>query len=317
MPAPPEEDNMSAPSSEPWPSETQLPNCPPREQRELLALAAHVALLAGAYIRDYRPADLQVTATKTSATDIVTQMDAGSEALIRKEIARNRPEDSILGEEDGHRAGTSGITWVIDPIDGTVNYLYNQGNYSVSIAACVGDVTQPGAWRPLAAAVYDPSSAELFIASSGSGAYLFQDAEQIWAENATADIPAVPFPVGKKLRVNTPDSLAQTLVATGFAYKPALRARQGRILAALLPKIRDIRRHGSAALDLCAVAAGKVDAYTEANIQIWDMAAGALIATEAGAYVGGASGKPADTTYIVAAWHPIARLLWTSTGLPD
>jgi myo-inositol-1(or 4)-monophosphatase len=221
--------------------------------------------------------------TKSSVNDIVTVMDQQSEALLRRRLLGARPDDAVLGEEDGASAGTSGITWVIDPIDGTVNYLYGIPAYCVSVAAVIGDSGVPGQWRPVAGAICNPLTGEVFHARHGGGALVL-----------TADVDTA-------IRVNQVDVLQQSLVATGFGYVPEVRARQGEVLAAVLPDIRDIRRAGSAALDLCAVACGTVDAYYESGLNPWDLAAGWIIATEAGALVTGLHEAAPGQAAVVAA----------------
>jgi len=263
--------------------------------RELEDLAAAAADLAGRFIVADRPAALGVAGTKSSINDIVTVMDQQSEALLRRHLLAARPQDAILGEEDGASEGSSGITWVVDPIDGTVNYLYEIPAYGVSVAAVVGAAGTPGQWRPVAGAVCNPLTQEVFHAHLGGGAHVRVAG------------------VDRAIRVNPVDVLVQTLVATGFGYLPEVRARQGEVLSALLPEIRDIRRAGSAALDLCAVARGTVDAYYEAGLHPWDLAAGWIIATEAGALVTGLGDMAPGEAAVVAAGpriHPalVARL---------
>jgi myo-inositol-1(or 4)-monophosphatase len=251
--------------------------------RELEDLAVNAARVAGRYIVHERPRALGVLDTKSSINDVVTVMDQQSEALLRAHLLGARPDDAILGEEDGASEGTSGITWVIDPIDGTVNYLYEIPAYCVSVAAVTGDAGTPGQWRPVAGAICNPLTAEVFHARAGGGAYVLA------GEHDTA------------IRVNAVQVLLQSLVATGFGYRPEVRARQGEVLAAILPEIRDIRRAGSAALDLCAVACGTVDAYYESGLNPWDLAAGWLIATEAGALVSGLNDMAPGEAAVVAA----------------
>ena len=263
--------------------------------RELEDLAAAAADLAGRFIVADRPAALGVAGTKSSINDIVTVMDQQSEAMLRRHLLAARPQDAILGEEDGASEGSSGITWVVDPIDGTVNYLYEIPAYCVSVAAVVGDAGTPGQWRPVAGAVCNPLTQEVFHARLGGGAHVRVAG------------------VDRAIRVNPVDVLVQTLVATGFGYLPEVRARQGEVLSAVLPEIRDIRRAGSAALDLCAVARGTVDAYYEAGLHPWDLAAGWIIATEAGALVTGLGDRAPGEAAVVAAGpriHPalVARL---------
>jgi len=251
--------------------------------RELEDLAVSAARAAGRFIVQERPRGLGVLDTKSSVNDIVTVMDQQSEVLLRRHLLGARPDDAVLGEEDGASDGTSGITWVIDPIDGTVNYLYEIPAYCVSVAAVIGDPTTAGQWRPVAGAICNPLTSEIFHARVGGGAHV------LVGEDDTA------------IRVSSVDVLLQSLVATGFGYRPEVRARQGEVLTAILPDIRDIRRAGSAALDLCAVASGKVDAYYEAGLNPWDLAAGWIIATEAGAVVSGLNDMAPGEAAVVAA----------------
>jgi myo-inositol-1(or 4)-monophosphatase len=251
--------------------------------RELEALAVSAARAAGRFIVAERPRGLGVLDTKSSVNDIVTVMDQESEQLLRAHLLSARPDDAILGEEDGTSQGTSGITWVIDPIDGTVNYLYEIPAYCVSVAAVVGDPGTAEQWRPVAGAICNPVSGEIFHARLGGGAHVL-----------TGDEDAA-------ITVNTVDVLGRSLVATGFGYLREVRARQGEVLAAILPEIRDIRRAGSAALDLCAVACGTVDAYYESGLNAWDLAAGWVIAREAGATVSGLNQAGPGQAAVVAA----------------
>lgn len=247
----------------------------------LAAVAEQVALEAARLIVDERPSDLGVAETKSSATDVVTVMDQRSQDLLRTRLGELRPEDGFAGEERGGHAGTSGVTWVVDPIDGTVNYLYGIPAYAVSVAAVVGDPTVPGAWRPVAGAVVDPVADERFTASLGGGA------RRAVGESVRA------------LRAGDPE-LALALCGTGFGYDAERRRWQGEVLAGLLPRVRDIRRFGSAALDLCHVADGRLDVYYERGLNPWDFAAGWLVAEEAGAVVTGLDeGHPGEAMTIV------------------
>jgi myo-inositol-1(or 4)-monophosphatase len=259
--------------------------------RELEDLAVSAAREAGRFIVAERPRALGVADTKSSINDVVTVMDQQSEALLRSRLLAVRPDDAILGEEDGSSPGTSGITWVIDPIDGTVNYLYEIPAYCVSVAAVVGDAATPGQWQPVAGAICNPLTQEIFHARLQGGAHVLA------GETDTA------------IGVSAVDVLLQSLVATGFGYRPEVRARQGEVLAAILPQIRDIRRAGSAALDLCAVARGTVDAYYESGLNPWDLAAGWLIATQAGALVSGLNGLAPGEAAVVAAGPAVHALL--------
>jgi myo-inositol-1(or 4)-monophosphatase len=251
--------------------------------RELMTTATAVAREAGALVHEGRPTHVTVHATKTSPVDVVTAMDLASESLVRDRLAELRPDDGILGEEQGFVRGSSGITWVVDPIDGTVNYLYGLASWSVSVAAVVAGPDEDGApdprtWTVLAGAVHSPTDGRTYVAGAGQG--------------ATLD--------GAVLRVNDPQPLERCLVGTGFGYLVELRRAQAAIVADLLPLVRDIRRLGSAALDLCAVAGGGLDLYYERGLAPWDMAAASLVATEAGAVVSGLHGRPATDAMTVA-----------------
>ena len=240
----------------------------PSDRADLEDVACLVARAAGHLVVDERPDDLRV-ASKSTDTDPVTEMDQRSQELILGLLAEHRPGDAVLGEEEGSVTGTSGLTWVVDPIDGTVNYLYDIPMYAVSVAVVTGDPTRPGEWEALAGAVLNPETGELFSAHLGGGARL---------TTATG---------ARSLRVTGPTDLALALVGTGFSYQASVRARQAALLVDLLPRVRDIRRQGSAALDLCSLAAGRLDAYYEAVLNPWDHAAGELVAREAGVVVGG------------------------------
>jgi len=240
---------------------------------DLVALAAELARRAGVLMLERRTAGLEVD-TKSSPTDVVTDADRAVEQFLRTELAARRPDDAVLGEESGAAAGASGVRWLIDPIDGTVNFLLGLPQFAVSIAAEVDG-------QVVAAVVHNPNSGALFHATLGGGAQL--DGRQL------AGPRAVP--------------LAQCVVATGFGYDATHRAEQGRVLAGLLPNVGNIRRLGSAALDLCALAAGWVDAYYEGPLGEWDYAAGALIASEAGATMSGLHGEPIGPAFVAGA-HP-------------
>ncbi|MEV0949378.1 inositol monophosphatase family protein [Promicromonospora sp. NPDC050249] len=240
-------------------------------------LAVRLATAAGALVREGRPERVVVAATKSSDVDPVTVMDRASEDLLREMIAAERPDDAILGEEGDDVAGTSGLTWVLDPIDGTVNYLYGVASWAVSVAVVAGP-PEPASWTVLAGCVHSVADGRTWSAGLGEG--------------ATRD--------GEPIRVGTPTELGTSLVGTGFGYDAARRAQQAQVLAQVLPKIRDIRRLGSAAIDLCLLADGSLDLYYERGLNPWDMAAGAVVATEAGAVVTGLRGGPATTAMTVA-----------------
>ncbi|WP_329004080.1 inositol monophosphatase [Kribbella sp. NBC_00709] len=220
-----------------------------------LAVAAGEELLARQQSLSIDAADVE---TKTSASDPVSAADRASEKLITDGLTAARPGDGLLGEEGASRPSTTGLTWVIDPLDGTVNYLYGRIDWCVSIA--VED--ERGA---LAGVVHQPRTGTTWSAARDAGA-------------RRHDTPRPLAPV-REARLET------ALVCTGFSYLPERRAEQAALLQDLLPAVRDIRRGGSAALDLCSVADGTADAYYEHLIQPWDVAAGALIAREAGATV--------------------------------
>ena len=260
------------------------------DNAELLALAERVAREAGGLLASYA-GRVSVAATKSSPTDVVTEMDRKAEELIRFRILAERPADAILGEEGGQTgdAGGSGVRWVIDPLDGTVNYLYGLRDWAVSIAAEVsGEI--------VAGAVFAPRAGELFTAVHGGGAWLTAT-----ANTATANTGMGNGDARRALRCGPGAALDRALVATGFGYRAERRKVQGEVVAALLPQVRDIRRAGSASVDLCSVAAGRVDAYYERGLNYWDYAAGALVATEAGATVGGLHGTPPGPSMTVAA----------------
>lgn len=232
----------------------------------LAELALDIAREAGELIKRTREAGVEIAHTKSSSTDIVTAADRASEELIGTRIRAVRPDDGILGEEGSDSRGSSGVRWVVDPIDGTVNYAHGLPGYAVSIGIEVDGEVAVGV-------VLSPASGTEYTAVRGAGAY----------RN------------GAPIRAAAPVALDKALVGTGFSYERDLRISQTRTLARLLPQIADIRRIGSCALDLCAIAEGSLDGYVEEGIGgPWDYAAGALIAREAGAEVEvltGASGR--------------------------
>ncbi len=250
----------------------------------LLDLAVRVALASGAELLA-RYGHVEGLDTKSSVTDPVTDADRAAEALMTKMLLAERPDDGLIGEEGADRRTTSGLTWVIDPLDGTVNYLYELDNFTVSIAA-------EDDRGPLVGVVYEPVTRRVYSAIRGAGAH--QD--------------------GRRLRANDPVALEKAMVATGFSYSAERRAAQGAVVARLLPQIRDIRRIGSAALDLCSVAAGRIDAFYEEGVQHWDVAAGGLIAVEAGAVMTPASFTGIATGWLVAGPALHAALTTALTG---
>nr|WP_277213790.1 inositol monophosphatase family protein [Isoptericola croceus] len=257
---------------------TSLPGLPSASEiADLRALARSLSLEAGAMVRGGRPARVEVAATKSSEVDPVTEMDRASEELLRRRLAARRPDDAILGEEGDDVAGTSGLTWVIDPIDGTVNYLYGIASYAVSVAVVAGE-PDPATWTVLAGSVHSVVDGTTWTAGRGQGA----DRD------------------GSALRVREATSLATSLVGTGFGYGVERRTHQARVLTRVLPQVRDIRRLGAAAIDLCLLAEGSLDLYYERGLNPWDVAAGGLVATEAGAALTGLRGAPATDLMTVA-----------------
>ncbi len=252
---------------------------------------------AGALLHAGRPAGPLRVTSKSTPTDVVTEMDHAAEALITESLARLRPDDGMLGEEGTDHPGTSGVRWVVDPLDGTVNYLYDLGGWAVSVAAEVEG-------RSVAGVVHIPAAGETFAATRGGG--------------ATCN--------GRPVRCNPAAAVNRALVATGFGYDPRRRAHQAEILRHVLPAVRDIRRGGACAVDLCSLAAGRVDAYFERGVAPWDFAAGGLIASEAGARVAGLGGAAPSSTFVLAAppelFDPLEALLLAAgageeTGLTD
>jgi myo-inositol-1(or 4)-monophosphatase len=229
--------------------------------QDLLELAVDVAEEAAAMIVERRRGTITVADTKSTVTDIVTAVDRESEELIRARVLKARPDDSFLGEEGDDVIGTSGVRWVVDPIDGTVNYLYDIPTYAVSVAVEVDGETVAGV-------VVDAPKGEVFTATLGGGA----------------------FSNGEPIRVSGCADLSKALVGTGFGYDPARRKIQAEVVQKLIAEVRDIRRIGVGAIDLCYVACGRLDAVFERGLNPWDYGAGALIATEAGARVGGLNG---------------------------
>ncbi|MBK0420833.1 inositol monophosphatase [Leucobacter sp. CSA2] len=258
------------------------PSLDPALLAELAAIASAAARSTGTLIRELREDGVSVAASKSSATDIVTLADREAEAHLVRALQAARPDDGILGEEGAGIAGTSGITWVVDPIDGTVNYAYGLPLYSVSVAATVAD---PGATadgrRAVAGAVSAPRLDEHFEAWEGGGARLN----------------------GRPIGISGATELGMSLVATGFGYTVERRTEQAEMAARLIPQARDLRRLGSAAYDLCSFAAGRIDAYYERGLQPWDYAAGLLIAREAGGAVEGrdAATPPGEPLVFAAA----------------
>lgn len=251
---------------------------PSDSMASLLDLASRAARAAGELVMQ-RSAGVRTGTieTKSSSTDLVTEVDRASERLIVDLLLGERPDDAILGEEDGTRAGTSGVRWLIDPIDGTTNFVYGHTGFAVSIAAEVDGRVEVGV-------VFDPVANELFSAVRTEGAH----------RNGVA------------IQVNENVELAHALVSTGFSPHADRRREQAQILVDVLPAVRDIRRMGGAAIDLCSVACGRVDAFYHEGLGEWDYGAGALIAEEAGARVGDLAGGPPSTVFVVCAAASVA-----------
>jgi myo-inositol-1(or 4)-monophosphatase len=251
---------------------------------ELRELAAELATAAGALALDGRRrlgvGQPVAHDTKSTPTDPVTEFDRAAEASIVETLRSRRPADSIVGEEGANHDGSSGLVWHVDPIDGTANFVYDLPAWCTSVAV----VDEQG---PLAGAVFAPVTSELFTAARGGGATLN----------------------GEPIRCSGASELATALVGTGFNYAPSIRERQAHRLVALLPQVRDVRRYGSAALDLCFVASGRLDAYFEEHLNSWDLAAGVLIASEAGAVTSNFVGGRPDTGAVVAAAPLVHRPL--------
>jgi len=249
----------------------------PEVSAQLVELACAVAQEAGELLIGQH-GQVRVIDTKSSPTDVVTEMDRAAEELIRQRVLTARPGDAILGEEGGQVGTGAAVRWIVDPLDGTVNYLYGLADWAVSIAAEVEGTV-------LAGAVFVPVHRSLFSAVAGRGA---------WLRSPGRD-------GAERLSCNGGVRLADALVGTGFGYEAGRRVVQGQVVAALLPRVRDIRRAGAAAVDLCSVAAGRLDAFYERGLHPWDFAAGGLIAQEAGAHVAGLDGRPASESMTVAA----------------
>ncbi|MGH3358305.1 MAG: inositol monophosphatase family protein [Nocardioidaceae bacterium] len=248
----------------------------------LLGLTRATARTAAEYVRAHRPQGrVAVAATKSSETDVVTEIDRGTERMIRTMIGAARPDDAVMGEEDGESEGTSGVTWIVDPIDGTVNFVYGLPAYSVSIAAAVDGVVRTGC-------VVNVVTGEEYAAVRAGGAVTRS------ADGTDTELGPPPDVL-----------LERALVGTGFSYTGSIRARQGQAVAKLLGSVADVRRIGSAALDLCNVASGRLDAYVEEGLLPWDLAAGRLIAEESGIIVAGLDGPP-DERLTVASPPSIA-----------
>lgn len=247
------------------------------EPAELLEIAVAVAREAARTAHEMRVAGVAGVSTKSTATDVVTAADRAVERQVVAALRRIRPGDTVLGEEYGDDGGSGAdgravVRWILDPIDGTVNYLYGLPQYAVSLAAEVDGAVVAGVVR-------NAATGDEWTAIRGGGAHR----------------------AGRRLTGSIRTELAQSLVATGFGYDARRRAHQARVLAGLIPHVRDIRRFGAAALDLCLAAEGQVDAYYEKGLNPWDHAAGGLVASEAGLRVGGLGGAAAGPDLVLAA----------------
>jgi myo-inositol-1(or 4)-monophosphatase len=251
---------------------------PAPEPDRLLAVAVEIARQGAETARWMRAQAVPDFDTKSTDTDVVTVADRAVERQVVASLRALRPRDGILGEEYGpagasaRPADPGSVRWILDPIDGTVNYLYGLPFYGLSLAAEVDG-------RVMAGVIRNPETGEEWTATRGGGA----------------------FRGGRPLLGSTQTSLAQALVGTGFGYAAERRAHQGAVVAGLLPRVRDVRRLGSAALDLCLVAEGRLDAFYEKGLNAWDHAAGGLIAAEAGVTIGGLNGAPAGPDLLIAA----------------
>ena len=223
---------------------------------ELRALAVDVAQEAGALLRERFGSPARGVAAKSTATDLVSDADRDAEALIVRRLRAARPDDAVIGEEGTSRAGSSGLSWYVDPLDGTINYLYGIPHWCVTLACA-------DAHGAVAGVVHDPNRGETFVAERSRGAFLG----------------------GKRLAVSSESDLGRALLATGFGYDAAVRSLQGATVGRILPEVRDLRRFGSAALDLAWLASGRYDAYFESGINPWDVEAGILLVSEAGGRV--------------------------------
>lgn len=258
------------------------------EPQQLLDLAVELARGAGQILRDGRANGFGDVDTKSSSVDVVTETDKASEKFIVERIRAQRPEDGIVGEEGASIDGSNNIKWHIDPLDGTVNFIYGIPNYCVSIGIEIDGT-------PAVGAVFNPETDEMFTAITGRGA----------------------FRNGKAIHVNTESDPNLSLVATGFSYIEERRKRDAELLLPVLPQVRDLRRMGSAALDLCSIACGRLDAYFERFVNSWDVVAGIVIAREAGAEVTGIGQDDWATDQTIIAANPQLRKNLEPLVIPD
>jgi len=257
---------------------------------ELLALAVGIGEEAAELLRTRRKQGVRVASTKSTELDIVTESDREAELFIRSHLLKARPLDGFIGEEGEPNVGTSGVTWVVDPLDGTVNYLYGVGPYAVSIAAVSGS-TSPATWNSEVGVVVICPERMTYATAFSTG--------------ATAN--------GESIYASSEERLSHALVSTGFGYDRTARKAQSALVDLLSQQVRDVRMSGSAAADLCYVASGRLDAYIEQHLHAWDYAAGALIVSEAGGVVGGAHSLRADDDLVIASakhvFSPIKTLI--------
>ncbi|GAB2843330.1 inositol monophosphatase family protein [Microbacterium insulae] len=261
---------------------------------ELESLAIDIAQDAGELARMRRREGVAIAATKSALADIVTLADREVEALIRARLAEARPGDGFLGEETGAERGSTDVTWVVDPIDGTVNYAYGNPLYAVSVAAVIGEPVA-GEWEAVAAAVYAPALDETFHAARGAGAWLGDE----------------------RIVVNAEVSAAGALLGTGFGYDPATHAGDLARVSRVMPMARDLRRGGAASLDLAYVASGRLDGYFERGLAPWDHAAGALLVTEAGGSFGFVASDDSAPRPLIVAATPVIFERLLDTALAD
>jgi myo-inositol-1(or 4)-monophosphatase len=247
---------------------------------ELRTIAEQLARASGDMALKGRKSGDVTATTKSSPTDMVTQYDKASEEMVTAGLRDRRPDDAIVGEEGANREGTSGITWHIDPIDGTSNFYFDLPMWAVSIGA----VDESG---PIAGAVYVPAIGEMFTAARGEGATLN----------------------GEPISVRSNTALSDALVGTGFSYDTEKRGAHARRVATMMPQIRDMRRLGAAAIDLCFVACGRYDAYFEEYLNSWDLVAGQVIATESGAVVTDFAGQPVTPQQVLASQPGVQQAL--------
>lgn len=261
---------------------------------ELLALAQEAARAAADLVRERAARTIEVAATKSTDTDVVTEADRASEDLIRRIVAAKRPDDAFLGEEGDDVEGSSGVRWIVDPIDGTVNFLYGIPRYAVSVAA---EREGPDGERSVVAGVVIDVPRRIEFTG-------YRD----------ADGAIISRRDGKQISVAAPAPLGKRLIATGFGYDAALRRLQAQCLVRLLPQVRDIRRAGSCALDVCDVAQGTFDGYLEEGVHLWDHAAAGLIAEGAGARLEVATGLGGGRLLLAAPEHGFDELRAAALG---